>query len=140
MDFSPCGSKIAAACNDYGNYNFTVKILSSSGSESAGTFECESTVTVDAGEYGVRSVSFSPKDNVIAAGCYNGKIHLVDAVAGEVKSSLTGDKQVNFVAFSPDGNTLAAGDGASMQAGNVRLYDVHTGEVKSTLTGHRYDP
>jgi len=44
LDFSPCGSKIAAACNDYGNYNFTVKILSSSGSESAGTFKCESTL------------------------------------------------------------------------------------------------
>jgi WD40 repeat protein len=45
LDFSPCGSKIAAVCNDpYGNKNFTVKILSSSGSESAGTFECESTL------------------------------------------------------------------------------------------------
>ena len=94
-----------------------------------------SPLTVDAGEYGVLSVSFSPKDNLIAAGCYNGKIHLVDAVAGEVKSLLTGDKQVNCVAFSPDGNTLAAGDGGYKQVGNVRLYDVHTGEVKSTFRG-----
>ena len=44
LDFSPCGTKIAAACNDYRNDVFTVKILSSS-SESAGTFECESTLT-----------------------------------------------------------------------------------------------
>jgi WD40 repeat protein len=53
-----------------------------------------SPLTVDSGEYGVLSVSFSPKDNVIAAGCYNGKIHLVDAVAGEVKSTLTGHRYV----------------------------------------------
>ena len=44
LDFSPCGTKIAAACNDYRNDVFTVKILSSS-SESAGTFECQSTLT-----------------------------------------------------------------------------------------------
>ena len=43
LDFSPCGTKIAAACNDYRNDVFTVKILSSS-SESAGTFECQSTL------------------------------------------------------------------------------------------------
>jgi WD40 repeat protein len=73
---------------------------------------------------------------VIAAGCSNGKIYLVDALAGEVKSTLRGDKQVNCVAFSPDGDMLAAGDGGFMEAGNVRLYDVQTGEVKSTLTGH----
>jgi WD40 repeat protein len=55
-----------------------------------------SPLTVDAGNRGVLSVSFSPKDNVIAAGCSNGKIHLVDAVAGEVKSSLTGHRYVPF--------------------------------------------
>ena len=44
LDFSPCGTKIAAACNDYNNDNYTVKILGSS-SESAGTFECKSTLT-----------------------------------------------------------------------------------------------
>ena len=43
LDFSPCGTKIAAACNDYENDNYTVKILGSS-SESAGTFECKSTL------------------------------------------------------------------------------------------------
>ena len=48
------------------------------------------TLGVDAGYDGVRSVSFSPKDNVVAAGCSNGKIYLVDALAVEVKSTLTG--------------------------------------------------
>ena len=54
----------------------------------------ESTLRVDAGYDGVRSVSFSPKDNVIAAGCSNGKIYLVDALAGEVKSTLAGHRYV----------------------------------------------
>ena len=75
--FDPQKSNILASCSD----DKTIKIWDiTSGS-------CLSTLTVDAGP-GVSSVSFSPKDNVIAAGCGNGKIHLVDAVAGEVKSSL----------------------------------------------------
>ena len=59
---------------------------------------------------------------------------------GKCESTLRGDKQVNCVAFSPDGDMLAAGDGGFVEAGNVRLYDVQTGEVKSTLTGRRYVP
>ena len=51
---------------------------------------CQSTLRVDAGFEGVLSVSFSPKDNVIAAVCSDGKIYLVDALAGAVKSTLTG--------------------------------------------------
>ena len=51
---------------------------------------CQSTLRVDAGIEGVLSVSFSPEDNVIAAGCSNGKIYLLDALAGEVKSTLAG--------------------------------------------------
>ena len=82
--FDPQKSNILASCSD----DKTIKIWDiESGS-------CLSTLTVDAGP-GVSSVSFSPKDNVIAAGCYNGKIHLVDAVAGEVKSSLRGHSKDN---------------------------------------------
>ena len=50
-------------------------------------------------------------------------------------STLRGDTQINYVAFSPDGKILAAGDGF-LDAGSVRLYDTVTGDVKSTLTGH----
>ena len=82
--FSADGKFIASgsSCRDE-----TVKIWSVG---SSGNFECQSTLRVDAGYDGVQSVSFSPKDNVIAAGCYNGKIYLVDALAGEVKSTLAG--------------------------------------------------
>ena len=127
VGFDPSGKKLVSGSSDK-----TVKVWSVG---SSGTFECESTLDVDAGFCGVQSVSFSPKDNVIAAGCSNGKIYLVDALAGAVKSTLGGDKAVHCVSFSPDGDMLAAGDG-NYRGGNVRLYDVQTGEVKSTLTGH----
>ena len=82
MAFDPQKPNILASCSD----DKTIKIWNiESGA-------CQSTLRVDAGALGVgvQSVSFSPKDNVIAAGCYNGKIYLVDAVAGEVKSTLAG--------------------------------------------------
>ena len=81
LDFSPCGTKIAAACNDYDNDNYTVKILGSS-SESAGTFECKSTLTVDGQVF---SVSFSPDGEFIAAGYgYPGNaIQIFKAQTGE---------------------------------------------------------
>ena len=83
--FSPNG-KVIASCSGEGYMrDNSVRLWDASTGEPIG-----SPLTVDSGEYGVLSVSFSPKDNVIAAGCYNGKIHLVDAVAGEVKSTLTG--------------------------------------------------
>ena len=86
IDFAPCGNKFAVACNDLDNDTYSVKIFSKEGS--TGNFVCQSTLTVDAGINGVLSVCFSPTDNVIAAGCSNGNIYLVDAQAGEVKSSL----------------------------------------------------
>ena len=82
VGFDPSGKKLVSGSSDE-----TVKVWSVG---SSGTFECESTLAVDSGDFGVLSVSFSPKDNVIAAGCYNGKIHLVDAVAGAVKWTLVG--------------------------------------------------
>ena len=50
-----------------------------------------STMNVDAGFYGVLSISFAPKGDMVAAGCSNGKMYFVDPTAGEIKSSLSGD-------------------------------------------------
>ena len=86
---------MAAACNvkrGFGNYDGKMKIFPQEGS--AGTFVCQSTLNVDAGTYGVRSVSFSPKGDMVAAGCDNGNIFFVDAAAGQIKSSLSVDGQV----------------------------------------------
>ena len=80
-------------------------------------------------------MAFDPQKPNILASCSDDTIKIWDIKSGACQSTLRGDKQVNCVAFSPDGDMLAAGDGF-MEAGNVRLYDVQTGEVKSTLTGH----
>ena len=82
--FDKTGKKLASCSADQ-----TIMVWDATTGEPIG-----SPLAVDSGEYGVLSVSFSPKDNVIAAGCYNGKIHLVDAVAGEVKSTLAGHRYV----------------------------------------------
>ena len=93
LDFSPCGTKIAAACNDYDNDKYTVKILGSS-SESAGTFECKSTLDVDGEVY---CVSYSPDGEFIAAGYgYPGNaIQIFKAQTGEkFQSPLAGHRYV----------------------------------------------
>ena len=67
-----------------GSYDETVKIWSVG---SAGTFECQSTLNVDAYVF---SVAFSPDGDMIAAGCGDGKIHLVDVLTAQVKRSVSG--------------------------------------------------
>ena len=83
----------------------------------------------------VNGVAFHPTKNVLASCSNDRTIKLWNTDTGAELSTLRGDKPVNCVAFSPDGDMLAAGDGDN-RAGNVRLYDVQTGEVKSTLRGH----
>ena len=85
--YSPCGKWITS-----GSLDKTVRIWDAASGTAVG-----SPLTVDAGPYGVLSVCFSPTDNVIAAGCSNGNIYLVDAQAGEVKSSLRGHRYTHFL-------------------------------------------
>ena len=90
-------------------------------------------------EHSVSSVCFNADGNKLVSGSFDQTLKVWSIGSSgtfECESTLRGDKQVNCVAFSPDGDMLAAGDGGFMEAGNVRLYDVQTGEVKSTLTGH----
>ena len=78
--FDKTGKKLASCSSDK-----TIMVWDPTTGEPIG-----SPLGVDAGPSGVQSVSFSPQGDVIAAGCSNGKIYLVDALAGEVKSTLTG--------------------------------------------------
>ena len=71
------GEMIATGCDD-GTIHL-VDVL---------TAEVKRSVTVDSGFRGVQSVSFSPMGDMIAAGCYNGKIQFVT-------------KHVNFLILTP---------------------------------------
>jgi WD40 repeat protein len=101
-----------------------------------GTFECQSTLTVDSGYEGVTSISFSPMGDMIAAGCSNGKIYLMDAVTVAVRRSLTGHSSyVMSVVWNNDGTKLASGSYDK----TVRIWSVGsagTFECGSTRTGH----
>ena len=128
VNFSPCGNKLAATCNNYAN-DFSVKIFSKAGS--TGIFECQSTLTVDSI---VESVVFSPDGTIIAA-AHSNKIQLYDAqTQAKFGSPLNVESTVWSVAFSPDGDMIAAGCGD----GKIHLVDVLTAQVKRSVSGHSY--
>ena len=71
---------------------------------------------------------------LVSIGKNNYTIRLWDVITGQEERSLWGHtKDVESIAFSPDGKTLASGG----RDKTVRLWDVETGEHKQTLTGHR---
>jgi WD40 repeat protein len=88
----------------------------------------------------VYSVAWS-KDGKVASGSRDKSVKIWETSTGECLSTLRGHKEINCIAFSPDGKIFAAGDGDMVwdEAGSVRLYDTVTGDVKSTLSGHN-DP
>lgn len=82
----------------------------------------------------IRSVTFSPDRNILAAGIDNGTIELWDVNTGEVRilegHNETVDVSVKMrVSFSNDGSTLAS----TSKYSEVHLWDVFTGKLRKTL-------
>ncbi len=69
----------------------------------------------------------------VASGSADKTVKIWETSTGTCVSTLRGDKQINCVAFSPDGKIITAGDGGMFEAGSVRLYDTVTGDMKSTM-------
>lgn len=82
---------------------------------------------------------FSPDGHTLAARSESG-IHLwnidpTDIQKSELRYTITGyGWEVNSIAFSPDGKSLASG----YRRKNIKLWDVSTGQLKKVFKGHRY--
>lgn len=83
---------------------------------------------------GVKDISFSPDDGLLAVACADGMVTVWDVKAAVPRGRLFVSEDLAFaVAFSPDGKTLAASGGYD---GRVRLFDTGTWRAGRTFVGH----
>ncbi len=83
----------------------------------------------------VNDVKFSPDSTLLAVATSIG-IWLYNAHTGEEITLLPQPKQVNVLAFSHDGKTLASGESEYQgYESAVRLWDIETGNMVSDFTG-----
>jgi len=90
--------------------------------------------TLKSADY-VVSVAFSPDEQMLASNCDN-TIKLWNPYTGQLLRTFAGhSSEVNSVAFSSDGQTLASGSHDT----TIKLWNPFTGELIRTLTGHSDD-
>ena len=90
--------------------------------------ECLRTVALNAPPFTVACWK-----DIIAVGCRDGEIILLDGITGSQKAVLSEHADcVNSVTFSSDGASLVSGSGDN----TVGLWDVQTGGVVKTFCGH----
>ena len=91
-------------------------------------------------------IAFSPDGKMIASaivGSRNGHIlYFWDVETGQLIRTFTEHGyNINSIAFSPDGQTLAIGSGYTTRGndgGDLTLWDLDTGNLLHTLVGHSY--
>jgi hypothetical protein len=81
----------------------------------------------------VACVAFSRDGKTLAAGCWDGRVELWEALSARRWATLRNHTEPAFaVAFSGDGKTLAA----AFRDGRVDLWDVPRGKARARLRGH----
>lgn len=119
--FSPDGTRLAAGHDDNAG---KVTIWDTASGEKLKCLEVEQSP---------RGLTFSPDSKKLAWGDSDGKVHVWDVDAGtEVWCREKHERQVESVAFSPDGTLLASG-GLRMSVPDV--YEADTVQVANALTG-----
>jgi hypothetical protein len=82
----------------------------------------------------VASLAFSPDGKMLAAGCYDAVIRLLDTASGKEIRHMEGHGNVAYsLAFSADGRTLASGSFDK----TVRLWEAFSGLQIAAYQGHR---
>ena len=139
MAFSPDSTKLAVASSpdriklDSASHlrTGTIKFWHPETGQNLATFQQE--------KGGFGTVAFSPGGTKLVGTGFGG-IRLWNVETGRQLNTLR-DKEVDDVAFSPDGRILA-GTSVSvvnqMQVGVVKLWDVETGRILNTLTATQY--
>jgi WD40 repeat protein len=92
------------------------------------------------GTAAVRSVAFSPDEQILAVGDFENRVHFRDVntgreirlLEGHGRVPVSGRNGVFCVAFAPGGTTLASG----AADGTVRLWDVKAGKELARCAGH----
>lgn len=152
VTFSPDGQLLASLSNDG-----TVKLWDMASRNERATLKNELALFGDRGEnvYEANLVAFSPNGRLLAYGGEGylrdpdsgmalkiaGAAKLWDVGSGQELATLWGEEErVKSVAFSPDGQLLAWGDGgidriAMKKRGSVKLWDVASRKEVATLEG-----
>ena len=139
--FSPDGKTFATTHDD----DYTVKI------RDLGTRKLRKKLTGYMEFIYLHRITLSPDGRTLATLRWGSPIHLWDVTTGNLKKTLTGYKVmgrpnpnlnlahyvnstvVDYVAFSPDGKTLANGS----QDGSIRLWNIASGKLKKRLIEHQ---
>ena len=82
----------------------------------------------------VTAIAYHPDGKFLAAGTYK-EVALIDPAKGDVLGKLSGQShRVTALAFSKNGDRLAAASGEPAKSGQIRLYEFKNGEAKLLTT------
>jgi len=79
VDWSPCGNKLSAACNNFDDDSFSVQIFCKEGS--TGNFVCQSTLSGHSDD--VFSAAWSPDGTKLASGSKDKTVKIWNPATGE---------------------------------------------------------
>lgn len=91
------------------------------------------TATRQVGGGWIGAATFSPDGRLLALGCADGHVRVVDGSGQGEPRLLKGQADLCGVAIAPDGRTLAA----ASYDGTVRMWDLLSGKATGVLSGHR---